>query len=93
MTADEFKKWVVAKWSIAPERDMKKYGHPAMFPEELAVRVIKLFSLLGMSFYPFNRAQALTTAVASKSGRKFVGIDISEEYCEAARKRLVPTLF
>lgn len=93
MTADEFKKWVVAKWSIAPERDMKKYGHPAMFPEELAVRVIKLFSFVGdVVLDPFNGA-GTTTAVAQKLGRKFVGIDISEEYCEAARKRLVPTLF
>jgi hypothetical protein len=27
ITADEFKQWVVAKWSIAPERRMKEYGH------------------------------------------------------------------
>jgi len=44
ISADEFKEWVVAKWAIAPEKDMAKYGHPAMFPEELAKRVIKLFS-------------------------------------------------
>src|SRR5574338_585587 len=36
---DEFKKWVYAKWSIAPERRMKEFDHPAMFPEELAYRV------------------------------------------------------
>ena len=33
ITADEFKKLVIAKWDIAPERKMKEYGHPAMFPE------------------------------------------------------------
>ena len=44
ITADEFKSWVNAKWSIAPERNMRNYGHPAMFPEELATRVLKLFS-------------------------------------------------
>jgi len=31
ITADEFKKWVYAKWDIQPEYNMKKYGHPAMF--------------------------------------------------------------
>lgn len=36
IAGDDFKKWVYAKWSIAPERNMKLYGHPAMFPEELA---------------------------------------------------------
>ena len=35
ISADEFKEWVVAKWSVAPERKMKKYDHPAMFPEKL----------------------------------------------------------
>ena len=34
--ADSFKDWVVAKWSIAPERRMREFDHPAMFPEELA---------------------------------------------------------
>ena len=42
--ADSFKEWVSAKWSIAPERNMGKFKHPAMFPEELANRVLKLFS-------------------------------------------------
>ncbi len=71
---------------------MKDYGHPAMFPEELALRVIKLFSFVGdIVLDPFNGA-GTTTAVAQQLGRKFVGIDISEEYCEIARKRLRPTL-
>ena len=44
ITADEFKKFVLAKWSIAPERRMKEFNHPAMFPEELPYRCIKLFT-------------------------------------------------
>jgi len=44
---DEFKKWVVAKWSISPERKMAQYDHPAMFPEELVERALKLFSYEG----------------------------------------------
>lgn len=93
LTADEFKKWVVAKWSIAPERNMKELGHPAMFPEELAKRVIKLFSFPGdVVLDPFNGA-GTTTAVAQQLERRFVGIDTSEEYCAIARKRLKQDLF
>ena len=93
ITADEFKQWVVAKWNIAPERNMRKYGHPAMFPEELARRVIKLFSFVGdVVLDPFNGV-GTTTAVAQRLGRRFVGIDISQEYCDVARKRLEPLLF
>ena len=88
ISADEFKQWVVAKWSIAPERKMKKYGHPAMFPENLVERVLKLFSFKGdIVLDPFNGV-GTTCLVAKKFGRKFLGIDISEEYCKTAEERL-----
>jgi len=88
ITADEFKKWVYAKWDITPEYNMKKYGHPAMFPEELADRVIKLFSFRGdIVLDPFNGV-GTTCVVAKKNGRKYIGIDISEEYCKKAEERL-----
>jgi DNA modification methylase len=88
ISADEFKKWVVAKWSIAPERSMKDYGHPAMFPEELVERVLKLFSYKGdIVLDPFNGV-GTTTVVAKRLKRKYVGIDISDEYCKVAEKRI-----
>lgn len=88
ITAEEFKSWVVAKWSIAPERHMKEYGHPAMFPENLVERVLKLFSFKGdFVLDPFNGA-GTTTAVAKKLNRRYLGIDISQEYCETAQKRI-----
>lgn len=88
ITADEFKKWVVAKWSIAPERNMKNYGHPAMFPEELVERVLKLFSYKGdIILDPFNGV-GTTTVVAKRLNRKYIGIDISDEYCKIAQKRI-----
>lgn len=88
ITAEEFKAWVVAKWSIAPERHMKEYGHPAMFPENLVERVLKLFSFKGdIALDPFNGA-GTTTVVAKRTGRRYLGIDISPEYCETAEKRI-----
>ncbi len=88
ISADEFKEWVVAKWSVAPERNMKKYDHPAMFPEKLVERVLKLFSYKNdLILDPFNGA-GTTTSVAQKLDRRFLGIDISEQYCETARSRL-----
>ena len=88
ISADEFKKWVVAKWSIAPERNMKDYGHPAMFPEELVERILKLFSYKNdIVLDPFNGV-GTTTVVAKRLKRKFIGIDISDEYCKVAEKRI-----
>lgn len=88
ISAEEFKSWVVAKWNIAPERHMKEYGHPAMFPEKLVERVLKLFSFKGdVVLDPFNGA-GTTTVVAKRTGRKYLGIDISDEYCKTAEKRI-----
>ena len=86
---DEFKSWVNAKWSIAPERDMKKYGHPAMFPEKLVLRALKLFSFRGdIVLDPFNGV-GTTTLTAHHFGRNYIGIDCSAEYCKTAEQRII----
>ncbi|MDR3108260.1 MAG: site-specific DNA-methyltransferase [Planctomycetaceae bacterium] len=93
ITGDEFKKWVYGKWSIAPERKMKEYKHDAMFPEELAKRVLKLFSFQNdIVLDPFNGV-GTTTKVARSLGRQFIGIDIDAEYCKTARGRLKDGFF
>ncbi|MCU0633198.1 MAG: site-specific DNA-methyltransferase, partial [Methanolinea sp.] len=88
ITADEFKKWVVAKWSIAPEKHMARYDHPAMFPEELVMRALKLFSYEGdIILDPFN-GTGTTSVVAKRLNRSYLGIDISQKYCDIAERRL-----
>ena len=85
---DEFMEWVVAKWSIGPERRMKEFGHPAVFPESLATRVQRLFSFAGdVVLDPFNGV-GTTTAVATRLRRRCLGIDIDPAYCETARQRM-----
>lgn len=89
---EEFKKYVVGKWDIAPERNMKEYGHPAMFPENLVERVLKLFSYKGdVILDPFNGV-GTTATVSKKLSRKYIGIDTSEEYCRKAKDRLEKTV-
>ena len=89
ITADEFKEWVMGRWSFPPETRMKDYNHPAMFPEELPRRLTKLFSYKNdIILDPFNGA-GTTSLVAWKLGRRFVGIDISEQYSAEAMKRLL----
>lgn len=88
ITGDEFKKWVYAKWSIAPETRMADYDHPAMFPEALAERAIKLFSFRGDLVLDIFNGAGTTTAVAARLGRRYLGIDISEDYCRTAQQRI-----
>ncbi|GBD11488.1 Modification methylase DpnIIB [bacterium HR23] len=88
ITAEEFKAWVTARWEIPPETRMKGFGHPSMFPERLVERLVKLFSYRGdVVLDPFNGA-GTTTLVAYRLGRHFIGIDVSERYCQVARARL-----
>ena len=87
ITGDEFKKWVNTKWVITPETKMKEYGHPAMFPEELVERILKLFTYKNDIVYdPFNGA-GTTCAVCERLDRRYIGTDISEEYCKIAMER------
>ena len=88
ITAEEFKEWVLGRWSFPPEIHMKNYDHPAMFPEELPRRLMKLFSYKNdIVLDPFNGA-GTTTLVAWKLQRRFIGIDISDQYCNTALQRL-----
>jgi len=88
INADEFKEWVLAKWAIGPEKNMKKFDHPAMFPEKLVERVLKLFSYKNdIVLDPFNGV-GTTTLVSSLLNRNYLGIDISEKYCKIAQERI-----
>ena len=88
ITAEEFKEWVMGKWSFPPEIRMKDFNHPAMFPEELPRRLMKLFSYKNdIVLDPFNGA-GTSSLTAWKLGRRFIGIDVSHQYCDRALSRI-----
>ena len=68
--------------------DKLKHQHPATFPDKLPVDFIECFCPEnGIVLDPFMGSG--TTAIASiKLGRKFIGFEISKEYCELAEKRI-----
>jgi DNA modification methylase len=85
---EEFKKWAYAIWDFLPEINMKKYEHPAMFPEELPTRCIKMNSYIGdIVLEPFNGA-GTTAYISEKLNRRWVAIEIDEKYCKTTTQRL-----
>lgn len=89
ISAEEFKEWVIGRWTFPPETRMKDYDHPAMFPEELPKRLMKLLSYRNdLVLDPFNGV-GTTSLVAWKLGRRFIGIDVSEQYSTTAIERLI----
>jgi DNA modification methylase len=89
INAHDFALWTNGIWNIQPESQMiKKYNHPAVFPEKLVERVLKLFTYKhDIVLDPFNGV-GTTSLICHKLNRKYIGIDISEEYCKTARSRI-----
>ena len=76
-------------WDMPPVMsNIERKGHPAQFPEQLANDHIITWSNPGdIVFDPFV-GSGTTAKMAYLNGRNYCGIDISEEYCEIARRRV-----
>jgi site-specific DNA-methyltransferase (adenine-specific) len=68
--------------------DQEAKGHPAPFPGELARDHIYSWSNAGELILDPMCGSGTTCKVARTLGRHFIGIDISQDYCEMARNRL-----
>lgn len=87
LTPDEWKEWGYRQiWSIPSVR--ANNIHEAMFPKELASRVIRLYSNEGdIVLDPFLGSG--TTAVAAiESKRKFIGIEKLQKYADLAQEQV-----
>ena len=80
-----------AEWGSRGVWNIRSVGrntrHEAEFPEELAKRVIRLFSPVGGVVLDSFVGTGTTTKVAKLLGRQWLGIDIEAEYAHMARRR------
>ena len=66
--------------------DKESHEHPAIFPEKLAEdHIITWSNTDNIVLDPFM-GSGTTCKMAKKRGRKFLGIEISEEYCKLAER-------
>lgn len=89
VSGDDFIRNSRALWRFAPETDMmKKYDHPAMFPEELPRRLIDQLTYRDdVVLDPFSGA-GTTCAVAKQMGRQYIGIEMTPKYHSRSMDRL-----
>lgn len=88
------KKWFQSIWSDITGASTK--NHPAPFPEELAERLIRMFSFAGDTILDPFMGSGTSTVAAAKWGRNSIGIEIDPHYFNDSEKRIrntVGTLF
>lgn len=62
--------------------------HPTQKPEALMRKLINIHSLPGMVLLDSFSGGGSTLVAAEQTGRKWIGIELEEEYCEMAKKRI-----
>ena len=83
-----FNIWEINNGDGFSTKDKIAYEHPAIFPEALARDHIISWSNPGDTVLDPMNGSGTTTKMAKLLGRNYIGIDISEEYCNIARERL-----
>lgn len=88
ITKQEFMDWTNGVWTFNGQSKKGAGGHPAPFPIELPRRCIKLFSFVGDTVLDPFLGSGSTLIASYLHGRKGIGIDIDEKYCNIAIDRL-----
>ncbi|WP_077597413.1 site-specific DNA-methyltransferase [Olsenella urininfantis] len=85
ITKDEWREWTKTVWDIA---NISDGNHPAVFPEEIPRRLMKLFSFVGDTVLDPFSGTASTGAAALRNKRMYIGFETNPDYVDIATKRL-----
>lgn len=88
ISKEEFLEFTKSVWDFMSE-SAKKIGHPAPFPVELPHRLIQLYTYSNEVVLDPFMGSGQTALAALKSGRRYVGYELNEEYLELAKKRIL----
>jgi site-specific DNA-methyltransferase (adenine-specific) len=72
-----------------PVGSLKGNGHPAIFPERVIRELVRMLSPEGGVVLDHYVGSGTTLVAALKERRNSIGVDISQEYCDAAAQRLL----
>lgn len=85
ITKGEFDRWFQQIWNI-PGASTKQ--HPAPFPLELAIRIVRMFSFTGDTVLDPFCGSGTTLIAALRTRRNSIGVEIDPEYCRMAARYL-----
>jgi DNA modification methylase len=81
----EFDAWFQQIWNIT---GASTKHHPAPFPLELPLRLVRMFSFTGDTVLDPFCGSGTTLVAALKTGRNSIGVEIEPEYCRMAARYL-----
>jgi DNA modification methylase len=94
LTVEEWMELTRQVWFLYPEDVGRTGGHPAPFPVLLPARLIRMYTFRAAGGYDgdvvldmFNGTGA-TSVAAKLLGRRYIGIELSADYCARAEARL-----
>lgn len=87
----DFKSWRNSIWEISPAKASNKL-HVAPFPDEIPIRLTTLYSFVGEIILDPFCGSGTTLYVSKKLGRKCIGIDNNEKYCEISATRCMQSV-
>ena len=86
LTKEEYQEWFQQVWSGLPGESTKH--HPAPFPEELAYRLVRMFSFVGDTVLDPFIGTGTTLLAAARCGRNSIGVEIEPAFLQFAKSRL-----
>lgn len=85
----EFNLWYTQIWQLT---GASTRNHPAPFPEELAYRLVRMFSFVGDTVLDPFLGSGTTMVAASRIGRNSIGVEVDPGYVEMAYRRMLKTM-
>lgn len=85
MTSEEWNTFFAGHWNFA---GVRQNGHLAMFPEELPIRLIKMFSFTGETILDPFAGSGTTSLAARNLGRNSVSYEINPEFLPIIKNKL-----
>jgi len=85
LSKEEWREYISTIWRFTPERNRE---HPAPFPVELPLRLIKMYSFIDDIIVDPFMGSGTTAVAALLNNRKYIGYEINPAYIELTHNRL-----
>jgi modification methylase len=86
ISVENHAKWFQQIWTGVTGESTRR--HPAPYPEELAQRLVRMFSFVGDTVYDPFMGTGTTNVAAASWGRHSIGCELNRGYFDMAFKRL-----